>query len=102
MLSVLARGGARHFHLGGPLEGPVLQQGELSMVYVGLQCSDMTSRGKFLGGHWGGQAKFWRGSGSPGTSLAPPLVLACILLDNKVKLILSRITFISWQLRRIL
>jgi len=26
------RGGARHFHLGGPLEEPVLQQGELSMV----------------------------------------------------------------------
>jgi len=22
-----SRGGARHFHLGGPLEGPVLQQG---------------------------------------------------------------------------
>jgi len=43
-------GGARHFHLGGPLEGPVLQQGELSMVCVGLQCNDMTSRGKFLGG----------------------------------------------------
>jgi len=37
--------------LGGPLEGPVLQQGELSMVCVGLQCSDMTSREKFWGGH---------------------------------------------------
>jgi len=30
----------------------------------------------FWGGHWGGQAKFWGGSGPPGTSLAPPLVLA--------------------------
>ena len=29
-----ARGGARHFDLGGPLEGPVFQQGELSMVCV--------------------------------------------------------------------
>jgi len=29
-----------------------LQQGELSMVCVGLQCSDMTSRGKFWGGYW--------------------------------------------------
>ena len=57
------RGGARHFHLGRPQEGPVLQQGELSMVCVGLQCSDMTSRGKFWGGHWWGQAKFWGGSG---------------------------------------
>jgi len=55
--------------LGGPLEGPVLQQGELSMVCVGLQCSGMTSRGKF----WGDQAKFLGGSGPPGTPLAPPL-----------------------------
>jgi len=66
------RGGARHFHLGWPLEGPVLQQGELSMVCVGLQCSGMTSRGKF-GGPLGGQAKFWGGSGPPGTPLALPL-----------------------------
>jgi len=28
------RGGARHFYLGGAPEGPVLQQGELSMVCV--------------------------------------------------------------------
>jgi len=35
------RGGARHFHLGGPLEGPVLQQGELSMVCVGLSERDL-------------------------------------------------------------
>ena len=33
--------GARHFHLGGPLEGPVLQQGELSMVCVGLSERDL-------------------------------------------------------------
>jgi len=32
----------------------------------------MTSRGKFLGG----QAKFWGGSGPPGTPLAPPLCAA--------------------------
>ena len=63
------RGGARHFHLGGPLEGPVLQQGELSMVGVGLserdllQWHDVTR--KILGGHWRGQAKFLGGSGLP-------------------------------------
>ena len=70
----MARGGARHFHLGGPLEGPVLQQGELSMVCVGFQCSDMTSRGKFWGGHWGGARQNFGGEvASPGTPLAPPL-----------------------------
>jgi len=35
------RGRARHFHLGGPLEGPVLQQGKLSMVCVGLSERDL-------------------------------------------------------------
>jgi len=39
--SCAARGGASHFHLGGPLEGPVLQQGELSMVCVGLSERDL-------------------------------------------------------------
>jgi len=34
------------------------------MVCVGLQCSDMTSRGKFLGG----QAKFWGGSAPPSSA----------------------------------
>jgi len=38
---VHTRGGARHFHLEGPLEGPVLQQGELSMVCVGLSERDL-------------------------------------------------------------
>jgi len=55
------RGGARHFPLGGPLEGPVLQQGELSMVCVGLLERDL----KNFGGPLGGQAKFWGGSGHP-------------------------------------
>ena len=64
------RGGARHFHLGGSLEGPVLQQGELSMVFVGLserdllQCHDVTR--KILGG-----------SGPSGAPLAPPLLAIC-------------------------
>jgi len=40
------RGGARHFHLGEPLEGPVLQQGELSMVCVGLSESDLKNFGR--------------------------------------------------------
>ena len=66
------RGGARHFHLGVTLEGPVLQQGELSMLCVGLQCSDMTSRGKFLGGT-GGPGKIFVGQCPPGTPQAPPL-----------------------------
>ena len=60
------RVGARHFHLGGPLEGPVLQQGELSMVCVGLserdliismQWHDVTR--KILGGSLGGQWPHW-------------------------------------------
>jgi len=43
--------------LGGPLEGPVLQQGELSMVCVGLSERDL---------------KNFRGAVAP--SLAPPLI----------------------------
>ena len=44
---MVGRGGARHFHLGGPLEGPVLQQGELSMVCVGLSERDLKNSGGF-------------------------------------------------------
>jgi len=75
----MCRGGARHFHLEGPLEGPVLQQGELSIVCVGLserdllQWHDVTR--KTLWGLLGGQAKFWGVSGPPGTPLAPPLLM---------------------------
>ena len=65
------RGGARHFHLGGPLEGPVLQQGELSMVCVGLQCSGMTSRGKFWRGHWGARQNFGGAVAPPSSAPAP-------------------------------
>jgi len=36
-----------------------------------MQWHDVTR--KILGGHWGGQAKFWGGSGPPGTPLAPTL-----------------------------
>ena len=39
------------------------------MVCVGLQCSDMTSRGKF----WGGRQNFGGAVAPPGTPLAPPL-----------------------------
>jgi len=42
------------FIWGGPLEGPVLQQGELSMVCVGLSERDL----KNFGGHWGGRQNF--------------------------------------------
>jgi len=75
------RGGARHFHLGGSLEGPVLQQGELSMVFVGLserdllQCHDVTR--KILGGLLGGPGKILGGSGPSGAPLAPPLLAIC-------------------------
>ena len=72
----MCRGGARHFHLGGPLEGPVLQQGELSMVCVGLQCSVMTSRGKFWKGHWGTRQNFGGAVAPPGNPLAPPLLVS--------------------------
>jgi len=68
----LDRGGDRHFHLGEPLEGPVLQQGELSMVCVGfserdlLQWHDVTR--KILGVPLGGPGKILGGS----SLLAPP------------------------------
>jgi len=65
------RGGARHFHLGGPLEGPVLQQGELSMVCVGLSERDLKNFGGATGGarqNFGGEVAL------PGTPLAPPLI----------------------------
>ena len=53
-----SRGGARHFHFGGPLEEPVLQQGELSMVCVGLSERDMKN---FWGArqNFGGQCPPW-------------------------------------------
>ena len=68
----LCRGGARHFHLGGPLEGPVLQQGELSMVCVGLSERDLKN--------FGGPGKISGGKSPSGTPLAPPLQLwrACL------------------------
>ena len=44
------RGGGRHFHLGGPLEGPVLQQGELSVVCIGLSERDLKNFGGANGG----------------------------------------------------
>jgi len=68
----VSRGGARHFHLGGPLEGTVLQQGELSMVCVGLSERDLQN----FWGATGAQAKFWGGICPPGTPLAPTLVVS--------------------------
>jgi len=35
------QGRSQTFHLGGPLEGPVLQQGEMAMVCVGLSERDL-------------------------------------------------------------
>jgi len=62
-INSISRGGARHFHLVGPLEGPVLQQGELSMVCVGFSERDL-----ILGEPLGGQAKFWGGSAPPSSA----------------------------------
>jgi len=64
-VTIFNRGGVRHFHLGGPLEGPVLQQGELSMVCIGLSERDLKNFGEATGGPGkllGGQCP----------SLAPP------------------------------
>ena len=61
------------FIWGGHWKGPVLQQGELSMVCVGLQCSGMTSRGKFWGATGEARKNIWGAVAPPGTPLAPPL-----------------------------
>jgi len=55
VISFTPRGGARHFHWGGPLEGPVLQQGELSMVCVGLSERNLKN---FWGGTGGTRQNF--------------------------------------------
>jgi len=58
--------------LGGPLEGPVLQQGELSMVCVGLSKRDL----KIFGGATGGARHNFGGAvAPPGTPIAPPLII---------------------------
>jgi len=49
------QGRRQTFSFGGPLEGPVLQQGELSLVCVGLSERDLKifgGPGKLLGGKW--------------------------------------------------
>jgi len=57
--------------LRGPLEGPVLQQGELSMVCVGLSERDLLQRHditrKILVGPLGGLGKILGGQWPPGT-----------------------------------
>jgi len=71
VIIVLIRGGGRHFHLGGPLEGPVLQQGELSMVCVGLSERDLKNVDGAPGGdrhNLGGQWPPWNPpSSAPGS-----------------------------------
>jgi len=66
---VRPRGGARHFYLGGPLEGPVLQQGELSMVCVGLSERDLLQWHDVTRKIFGGPGKILGGQLAP---LAPP------------------------------
>jgi len=58
-LSCCRQGRSQTFSFGGPLEGPVLQQGELSMVCVGLSERDLKN--------------VWGAVAPPGTPLAPPL-----------------------------
>jgi len=65
------RGGARHFQLGGPLEGPVLQQGEMLMVCVGLSERDL----KNLGVTGRARQNFGGAVAPSGTPLAPPLMV---------------------------
>jgi len=58
--------------VGGPLEGPVLQQGELSMVCVGLSERDLLQWHDVTRKILRGQAKFW-GAVAPLAPIAPPL-----------------------------
>jgi len=58
------QGRSQTFSFGGATGGASFATRELSMVCVGLQCSDMTSGGKFWGGHWG-KAKILRGQWPP-------------------------------------
>jgi len=77
------RGGARHFYLGEPLEGPVLQQEELSMVFVFHKFCNLIALNNFnavarrhaenFGGATRGTRQNLGGSAPPGTPLAPPL-----------------------------
>jgi len=75
LMSCLGRGGARHFHLGGP----VLQQGELSMVCVGLSEEDLKN---FEGATGGARQNFGGALAPPGTPLAPPLCLGLAFEDG--------------------
>jgi len=62
--------------LGGPLEGPVLQQGELSMVCVGLSERDLKNFGGATGGdrqNFGGSVAPWHTpSSAPAVTTYPP------------------------------
>jgi len=68
------RGGARHFHLGGPREEPVLQQGELSMVCVGLSERDRLQWHDDTRKIFGGPDKILGVKWPPGTPIAPLLL----------------------------
>ena len=45
----------------------------------------MMSRGKFWGGHWGGQAKFWGGSGPPSSAPAHRRMKSLYCAVNKLR-----------------
>jgi len=63
--------------LGGALEGPVLQQGELSMVCVGLSERDLKN-------FWGARQNFGGAVAPPGTPLAPPLDMLNVALCIRI------------------
>jgi len=76
--------------LGGPLEGPVLPQGELSMVCVGLSERNLKKFGRGTGG---GQAKIGGVVAPLGTPLSPPLALIGSVAALTVLSVHSRLQF---------
>jgi len=71
------QGRSQTFSFGGPLEGSLLQQGELSMVCVGLSERDLRNFGGATGGAW---QKFEGAAAPPGTPLALPLSTCLVLV----------------------
>jgi len=65
-----SQGRSQTFSFGGALEGPILQQGELSIFCEGLSERNLEVFGGATGG---GRQNFGGTVAPPGTPLAPPL-----------------------------